>query len=50
MVKYGCDSCGYSFTPKGDRIPKMCPYCNRGQVSRQRSAQELIDDSFSSRD
>ncbi|MBN2421111.1 hypothetical protein JXB27_02415 [Candidatus Woesearchaeota archaeon] len=45
MVKYACDNCGYSFVPKGERIPNMCPYCNKGKVTKQKTAQELLDES-----
>ncbi|MEK6887166.1 MAG: hypothetical protein AABW88_05025 [Nanoarchaeota archaeon] len=48
MAKFICESCRYSFNPKGaDKIvpPRICPYCNRREsVVLEKSAQDLIDE------
>ena len=48
MVKFICENCRYSFSPKSkDNLipPKICPYCNRRDaVVLEKTAQELLDD------
>jgi len=31
-VKYRCGKCNYRFLPKGDTVPRRCPYCSSENI------------------
>lgn len=46
MTRLMCAACGYKYTPKAAKIPKLCPNCGKGgTVQREPSAEDIIRDS-----
>ncbi len=43
MGSFRCASCNYRFTPKGDRPPKICPYCSEQTVLAERKVFDVND-------
>ena len=47
-MKLNCTNCNYQYTPKSEKIPARCPYCDKtGTVEKVKEMQEWIDE-FSS--
>jgi rubrerythrin len=42
MENFVCSNCRYKF--KADKQPKTCPYCNKANVEKEKSADELLSE------
>ncbi len=44
MVGFICKNCGYRFDSKLNQEAKPCQYCGKKAVSRELSAEELLEE------
>ncbi len=43
MGKFYCESCGYKVDAKSSP-PKNCPYCGKEDLKKEKSAEELVNE------
>jgi len=42
MAIFVCTECGYRFESIKEK-PKSCPYCSKGRVEKEKTAEELVN-------
>ncbi|MFH1787601.1 MAG: hypothetical protein ABH811_02320 [archaeon] len=44
MEKFLCNYCGYRFKSESNQVLKKCPYCEKNDIIKEPSAQDLVDE------